>query len=733
MAFINLLKSTSCIGACTTRDSFNSLHDSIGNTEEKVNFINSYIESISEASDFSGYKNIIEKFKQLVSKTNLSKYIQNEELLFTQNLLDRRVTLTSKPKSEKKKIDKEKERKSKKRSAQVAEISVIYEENEQAEKSSDPDLNLQNQIKKILKEKQSKLLQRQEAVVSDCDKINLLSTSKKIRLSEEADEKKSSENLRKSRKKSNSKIKKIKKSTLHPKTPVNKEETVSFIEQIEKLDKAKGLANSKNLKTSFKFTPTNKTICISKIPANTTVKKANTILSTSHQLNPKIENSKTPVKLAKTNSNRIAILDRPKNKVKELIEQFGDKVKRAASKITKNSKKFSPIRSSIGARKAKLSLAKKEIKRKSIKNVAHFVKEVAKEINKTTGSLSVNNSVMNISTQSQKLTSAVKRNPLIVNHKIVTNNLRVVDKAKINNNNLSKTPGRPKGIVNQATFKISKPSQSEKKINPEDLRYDSSRCKQLLEANKKKVADEKLRRLGSTSTISTISSFDTSNASLLSLKHELNSFKTVNTTFDSISKVEQKSLIQKNTTFCVKQTFSVKQTQAQIKPQVINHNQKAKNESFKKLNNDPSKTIKNIKMIKHTVNNATIVVSKQGSQNRSNSVDSKQNIYSRHDDYDVDDLRSGDETDDEDEPSKPIPEWAKMENIQARVQAQSRNMVNFTKLFKASTNDDINLDQIFKIKKKKFYQRSSSAEWRSPTVWRTNGLNGDESFRRLHV
>lgn len=104
-----------------------------------------------------------------------------------------------------------------------------------------------------------------------------------------------------------------------------------------------------------------------------------------------------------------------------------------------------------------------------------------------------------------------------------------------------------------------------------------------------------------------------------------------------------------------------------------------------------------------------------------------------YENYDIGDLNSGDETDDDEEPSKPIPEWAREPNFMPKALAQFQKKINYTKLFKASSQNEIILENIFKIKRKKFTERSSSAIWNSPPVWRTNGINdGDESFRQLH-
>ena len=99
--------------------------------------------------------------------------------------------------------------------------------------------------------------------------------------------------------------------------------------------------------------------------------------------------------------------------------------------------------------------------------------------------------------------------------------------------------------------------------------------------------------------------------------------------------------------------------------------------------------------------------------------------------YDVSGLRSDDDTDDEEDPSKPIPAWAKDPLLGQASRAQSYKFINYTKLFKASCQNEINLDEIFKYKRKKFNERSSSANWSSPPVWRTNGISGEESFRQF--
>ena len=101
------------------------------------------------------------------------------------------------------------------------------------------------------------------------------------------------------------------------------------------------------------------------------------------------------------------------------------------------------------------------------------------------------------------------------------------------------------------------------------------------------------------------------------------------------------------------------------------------------------------------------------------------------DNYDVSDIRSDDDTDDEDEPSKPIPSWAKEPNLSQKAQDQCLKAINFTRLFRSACQADVNLEQIFKTRRRKFIERSSSANWNTPPIWSSNGITGEESFMQL--
>ncbi|KAM7302457.1 inner centromere protein-like isoform X3 [Ixodes scapularis] len=79
------------------------------------------------------------------------------------------------------------------------------------------------------------------------------------------------------------------------------------------------------------------------------------------------------------------------------------------------------------------------------------------------------------------------------------------------------------------------------------------------------------------------------------------------------------------------------------------------------------------------------------------------------DNYDIEDLDSGDETDDDSEPHKEVPAWATSVPLFRMVTAQHRARPAGSRMFGQIEN--LNLDNVFSVSKKYFHKRTSSAIW----------------------
>ncbi|KAL7073270.1 hypothetical protein ACQ4LE_007175 [Meloidogyne hapla] len=98
-------------------------------------------------------------------------------------------------------------------------------------------------------------------------------------------------------------------------------------------------------------------------------------------------------------------------------------------------------------------------------------------------------------------------------------------------------------------------------------------------------------------------------------------------------------------------------------------------------------------------------------------------LPSTENNYNVDDLSSGDETDNDEQPRKIVPNWAKKENILARTQEIHRLLTNdeierhFGKIQQPTAQD------LFKGYRKNYPpRRASSSLWNSPMSDPTPGI-----------
>ena len=87
------------------------------------------------------------------------------------------------------------------------------------------------------------------------------------------------------------------------------------------------------------------------------------------------------------------------------------------------------------------------------------------------------------------------------------------------------------------------------------------------------------------------------------------------------------------------------------------------------------------------------------------------------DNYDIGDLRSDEDTDDEDAPRKEIPKWAQGSLFKTALITQAYRKEGFVDLIFFVQDSSPDLDDIFSgdryEKKRRFYKRTSSAVWKA--------------------
>ena len=144
---------------------------------------------------------------------------------------------------------------------------------------------------------------------------------------------------------------------------------------------------------------------------------------------------------------------------------------------------------------------------------------------------------------------------------------------------------------------------------------------------------------------------------------------------------------------------------------------------------DSSDSPNRLTIVSSTATTTTTVVKKRSSpasNRRSRSSSQGRNQYHYHhvnqSNYSIDELRVDDETDDEEEPRKPIPKWAQSDALSHTSVRQAHKAIDFQQLFRAA-GQTVRLEKVFPIVKNNFHVRSSSAEWPSPAAWRSNTLH----------
>ena len=84
--------------------------------------------------------------------------------------------------------------------------------------------------------------------------------------------------------------------------------------------------------------------------------------------------------------------------------------------------------------------------------------------------------------------------------------------------------------------------------------------------------------------------------------------------------------------------------------------------------------------------------------------------------YDISDIRSDESTDDEDAPRKKVPHWAQGIALKSALLQQDEPRRVFEELASGFVPHAPDLEKIFTKKRKRFYQRTSSAHWSSPPI-----------------
>lgn len=461
-----------------------------------------------------------------------------------------------------------------------------------------------------------------------------------------------------------------------------------------------------------------------------------------------------------------------KGKIAQMKTMFGNLATKTKEKLKKeiDTKKKIPRISepkSLKKRKSRLSAKHQKVKKKSINGIKAFINEtftdekiqkfneikkniIQKQVTSKTPLPSKNvQKIQKLDILASKCVTIKKLNTTCV--PTVAKKAPVKDFIKMNkmNTSLMNKKDAANKSVNQSSLFYPHKDEKAKHVykalndyavehlakNQKSTAINNELTRQALDKMILKKTDTKnITRYGSTSTISTYSSLDSTISSNTSSNHEQtfksahSKFPGINSTYSSLmtnDKTTNESNIRWNLNGTIQGSAKSKQEpiKSAYKPNMTVNGTKtplkksALTASIPQYKNNQYLAVPNVKynqpqQIKTPMKIPQIKITKTD-----------------HIDYNIEDLHSGDETDDDEEPNKPIPAWAQIDLVGKNVVAQSKSFINFTKLFKGCSDEQVDLTNIFKIQRNRFNARTSSAHWECAPVWQSEGIKGDESFR----
>jgi glycerol-3-phosphate cytidylyltransferase-like family protein len=357
--------------------------------------------------------------------------------------------------------------------------------------------------------------------------------------------------------------------------------------------------------------------------------------------------------------------------VKKLINAIELKIKKTVALTNKKNIVPKVLSSTIEHHKKKVSVSKCEQKRKSLNKV-------------------------------KALTSAIQLSGENIAHEIKVNYVALNDSKVCNSLKKSLETKKPAlKVMPPKTVNTTCIINRTKAVNKYDnLQIDQDKMRIIREQRFKKIAASAKTRYGSTSTVSSsASSFQTVNSSFCPSTHQKKAPSSKPRIVNDLTlTISSKS---NNTTIMAQNKSTIAKSGIR-KVEVKNHNQVKPTWNCGSSSKTPKKNVILYPRVKFAETTSTKTTKSTQYQN-----------------YRISDLDSDDETDDEEMPSKPIPHWATNDTLMHTASLQSVKYFNFTSLFRATLKENVNLEEIFKVKKAHFPLRTSSANWNdSPPVWK---------------